>query len=51
VVFVATAVVGGGSDAPAIFAGQPAQRLTDAYRFRFDRAEMVGGDLMITACP
>ena len=51
VVFVAPAVVGGGSDAPAIFAGQPAQRLTDAYRFRFDRAEMVGGDLMITAYP
>jgi len=25
--------------------------LTEAYRFRFDRAEFVGGDLMITAYP
>jgi len=50
IIFVAPAVVGGG-DAPSIFAGQPAQRLTDAYRFRFDRAETIGGDLMITAYP
>jgi diaminohydroxyphosphoribosylaminopyrimidine deaminase/5-amino-6-(5-phosphoribosylamino)uracil reductase len=49
-IFVAPAVVGG-ADAPSIFAGQPAQRLTDAYRFRFDRAETIGGDLMITAYP
>ena len=49
-IFIAPAVVGG-SDAPSIFGGQPAQRLTDAYRFRFDRCEIVGGDLMITAYP
>lgn len=50
VVFVAPSVVGG-SDAPSIFAGQPAQRLTEAYRFRFDRAEFVGGDVMLIAYP
>ncbi len=50
IVFVAPMVVGG-ADAPSLFAGEPAQRLTDAYRFRFDRAELVGGDLMITCYP
>jgi diaminohydroxyphosphoribosylaminopyrimidine deaminase/5-amino-6-(5-phosphoribosylamino)uracil reductase len=50
IVFVAPMIVGG-ADAPAIFTGEPAQRLTEAYRFRFDRAEFVGGDLMITAYP
>jgi diaminohydroxyphosphoribosylaminopyrimidine deaminase/5-amino-6-(5-phosphoribosylamino)uracil reductase len=50
IVFVAPMVVGG-ADAPSIFAGEPAQRLTDAYRFRFDRVELVGGDLMLTAYP
>lgn len=49
-VFVAPALIGG-SDAPAIFGGDAVQRLTDAYRFRFDRVELVGGDLMITAYP
>jgi diaminohydroxyphosphoribosylaminopyrimidine deaminase/5-amino-6-(5-phosphoribosylamino)uracil reductase len=48
VIFVAPAVVGG-ADAPSIFSGQGVNRLTDAYRFRFDRAELVGTDLMITA--
>jgi diaminohydroxyphosphoribosylaminopyrimidine deaminase/5-amino-6-(5-phosphoribosylamino)uracil reductase len=48
IVFVAPLVVGG-ADAPAIFSGHPVSRLTDAYRFRFDRAESVGSDLMITA--
>jgi diaminohydroxyphosphoribosylaminopyrimidine deaminase / 5-amino-6-(5-phosphoribosylamino)uracil reductase len=48
IVFVAPLVVGGG-DAPAIFSGDPVSRLTDAYRFRFDRVESVGSDLMITA--
>jgi diaminohydroxyphosphoribosylaminopyrimidine deaminase/5-amino-6-(5-phosphoribosylamino)uracil reductase len=50
IVFVAPAIVGGAA-APSIFSGEPVSRLTDAYRFRFDRAEMVGGDLMITAYP
>jgi diaminohydroxyphosphoribosylaminopyrimidine deaminase/5-amino-6-(5-phosphoribosylamino)uracil reductase len=50
VAFVAPMIVGG-SDAPSIFAGDAVRRLTDAYRFRFDRAELVGGDLMVTAYP
>jgi diaminohydroxyphosphoribosylaminopyrimidine deaminase/5-amino-6-(5-phosphoribosylamino)uracil reductase len=50
IIFVAPAIVGGG-DAPSIFSGEPVSRLTDAYRFRFDRVEVVGGDLMITAYP
>jgi diaminohydroxyphosphoribosylaminopyrimidine deaminase / 5-amino-6-(5-phosphoribosylamino)uracil reductase len=50
VVFIAPAIVGG-PDAPSIFAGEPVSRLTEAYRFRFDRVELVGGDLMITAYP
>ena len=33
VIFVAPTLVGG-ADAPSIFGGQPAQRLTDAHRFR-----------------
>lgn len=50
IVFVAPMIVGG-ADAPSIFAGDAISRLTDAYRFRFDRAEFVGSDLMITAYP
>jgi diaminohydroxyphosphoribosylaminopyrimidine deaminase/5-amino-6-(5-phosphoribosylamino)uracil reductase len=50
ILFIAPALVGG-SEAPSILAGEPVQRLTDAYRFRFDRAEVVGGDLMMTAYP
>jgi len=50
VLFVAPMIVGGG-DAPSIFSGDAVARLTDAYRFRFDRAEFVGSDLMITAYP
>lgn len=50
IVFVAPMVVGGGSTS-SIFAGEPVRRLTDAYRFRFDRVEVVGTDLMITAYP
>jgi len=49
-IFVAPAIVGGAA-APSIFSGEPVSRLTDAYRFRFDRAEMVGSDLMIVAYP
>jgi len=48
IVFAAPVVVGG-AEAPSIFAGEPVSRLTDAYRFRFDRAEIVGSDIMITA--
>jgi diaminohydroxyphosphoribosylaminopyrimidine deaminase / 5-amino-6-(5-phosphoribosylamino)uracil reductase len=50
IVFVAPAIVGG-ADAPSIFSGEPVSRLTDAYRFRFDRAEMVGSDLMVVGYP
>ena len=50
ILFVAPMVVGG-HDAPSIFGGPPAMRLTDAHRFRFDRAEFVGRDLMLVAYP
>jgi diaminohydroxyphosphoribosylaminopyrimidine deaminase/5-amino-6-(5-phosphoribosylamino)uracil reductase len=50
IVFVAPMIVGG-ANAPSIFTGEAVSKLTDAYRFRFDRAEFVGGDLMITAYP
>ena len=50
IVFVAPMIVGGGN-APSIFGGNAVSRLTDAYRFRFDRVEPVGVDLMITAYP
>jgi diaminohydroxyphosphoribosylaminopyrimidine deaminase/5-amino-6-(5-phosphoribosylamino)uracil reductase len=50
VVFIAPMIVGG-AEAPSIFSGEAVSRLTDAYRFRFDRAEFVGNDLMITAYP
>lgn len=48
--FVAPMIVGGGG-APSIFGGEPIGRLTDAYRFRFDRVEQVGPDLLIVAYP
>jgi diaminohydroxyphosphoribosylaminopyrimidine deaminase/5-amino-6-(5-phosphoribosylamino)uracil reductase len=50
IVFVAPMIVGGAA-APSIFCGDGVARLTDAYRFRFDRVEAVGDDLMITAYP
>lgn len=50
IVFVAPALIGGG-DAPSIFGGDGIPRLTDAHRFRFDRAELVGEDLMVVAYP
>jgi len=46
IVFVAPMIVGGDA-APSIFSGEGVAKLTDAYRFRFDRVEMVGGDVMI----
>jgi diaminohydroxyphosphoribosylaminopyrimidine deaminase / 5-amino-6-(5-phosphoribosylamino)uracil reductase len=50
VLFVAPMIVGGG-EAPSIFSGEAVTRLTEAYRFRFDRAEFVGADLMVVAYP
>ena len=50
ILFIAPMIVGG-AEAPAIFSGEAVARLTDAYRFRFDRAEFVGSDLMVTAYP
>jgi diaminohydroxyphosphoribosylaminopyrimidine deaminase / 5-amino-6-(5-phosphoribosylamino)uracil reductase len=50
ILFIAPMIVGG-AQAPAIFSGEAVARLTDAYRFRFDRAEFVGSDLMVTAYP
>ena len=50
IVFIAPMLVGG-QDAPSIFSGEAVQRLTEAYRFRFDRAELIGGDVMLTAYP
>ena len=48
--FIAPMIIGG-AEAPSIFSGEAVSRLTDAYRFRFDRAEFVGTDLMVTAYP
>ena len=50
ILFVAPMIVGG-AEAPSIFGGEAVARLTEAYRFRFDRVEFVGSDLMITAYP
>lgn len=50
IVFVAPVIVGGAA-APAFYSGEPARRLTDALRFRFDRMEIAGSDLMITGYP
>ncbi|HEY0159802.1 MAG TPA: bifunctional diaminohydroxyphosphoribosylaminopyrimidine deaminase/5-amino-6-(5-phosphoribosylamino)uracil reductase RibD [Thermoanaerobaculia bacterium] len=50
ILFIAPMIVGG-AEAPSIFSGEAVARLTDAYRFRFDRVELVGSDLMVTAYP
>jgi len=50
VVFIAPVIVGG-ADAPSIFSGEAVAKLNEAYRFRFDRVETVGGDVMVTAYP
>lgn len=50
IVFLAPTIVGGAA-APAFYAGEPFPRLTDALRFRFDRVEIVGSDLMIVGYP
>src|SRR3954471_2556786 len=50
VLFVAPMIVGGAT-APSIFSGEGVAKLADAYRFRFDRVEAVGEDLIIAAYP
>jgi len=50
IAFVAPLIIGG-AEAPAILQGEGVSRLTEGYRFRFDRVEFVGADLMITAYP
>lgn len=50
ILFIAPLLVGG-AEAPSIFSGEGVPRLTDAYRFRFDRAERLGSDLMVVAYP
>src|ERR1051325_9381034 len=50
IAFVAPLIIGG-PEAPAILQGEGVSRLTEGYRFRFDRVEFVGGDLMIVAYP
>lgn len=50
VVFLAPVLVGG-ETAPPFYGGEPARRLTEALRFRFDRFDIVGPDLMIVAYP
>ena len=39
----------GGADAPSIFGGKGVAKLADAHRFRFERVEVAGGDVMVTA--
>lgn len=48
--FIAPLIVGG-AEAPSIFSGEGVPRLTDAYRFRFDRVEALGSDVMVVAYP
>jgi diaminohydroxyphosphoribosylaminopyrimidine deaminase/5-amino-6-(5-phosphoribosylamino)uracil reductase len=48
--FVAPLVIGGGT-APAVFMSDAIRELTDAHRFRFDRVEQLGPDILITAYP
>jgi diaminohydroxyphosphoribosylaminopyrimidine deaminase/5-amino-6-(5-phosphoribosylamino)uracil reductase len=48
IVFIAPMIVGG-AEAPSIFSGKGVAKLAAAYHFRFDRMEMVGDDVMITA--
>ncbi len=50
ILFIAPLIVGG-AEAPSIFSGEGVPRLTDAYRFRFDRVERLGADLVVVAYP
>lgn len=47
-IFIAPMVVGG-AQAPSIFSGEGVAKLADAYRFMFDRVEIVGSDVMVAA--
>ncbi|HKO02200.1 MAG TPA: bifunctional diaminohydroxyphosphoribosylaminopyrimidine deaminase/5-amino-6-(5-phosphoribosylamino)uracil reductase RibD [Thermoanaerobaculia bacterium] len=49
IVFIAPLVAGG--NGPSIYSGEPLARLADAHRFRFESAELVGDDVMLTAVP
>jgi diaminohydroxyphosphoribosylaminopyrimidine deaminase / 5-amino-6-(5-phosphoribosylamino)uracil reductase len=48
--FIAPMLVGGPS-APSILSGEGVERLSDAFRFRFDHVEQIGPDLMVVAYP
>jgi diaminohydroxyphosphoribosylaminopyrimidine deaminase/5-amino-6-(5-phosphoribosylamino)uracil reductase len=48
IVFIAPMILGG-TEAPSIFSGEGVAKLADAYRFRFDSVEVVGGDVMAIA--
>jgi len=50
IIFIAPMLIGG-ADAPSIFGGEGVAKLANAHRFRFDRVEMVGSDVMLTAYP
>lgn len=50
ILFVAPMIVGGNT-APSLFSGDGIATLMDAYCFRFDRVEAVGGDVMLTVYP
>jgi diaminohydroxyphosphoribosylaminopyrimidine deaminase/5-amino-6-(5-phosphoribosylamino)uracil reductase len=48
ILFIAPMIVGGPT-APSIFSGEGVAKLADAYRFRIERMEVVGNDVMMTA--
>jgi diaminohydroxyphosphoribosylaminopyrimidine deaminase/5-amino-6-(5-phosphoribosylamino)uracil reductase len=50
ILFIAPMFVGG-AIAPSIFSGEGVAKLADAYRFSFERVEVVGGGVMIVAYP
>jgi diaminohydroxyphosphoribosylaminopyrimidine deaminase / 5-amino-6-(5-phosphoribosylamino)uracil reductase len=48
IVFIAPMFVGG-AEAPSIFSGVGVANLSDAFRFHFDRMEIIGSDVILTA--
>lgn len=48
--FIAPLVIGGAA-APPVFASEGIRDLAEAHRFRFDRVEQVGPDILVTAYP
>jgi diaminohydroxyphosphoribosylaminopyrimidine deaminase/5-amino-6-(5-phosphoribosylamino)uracil reductase len=48
IVFIAPMVIGG-AEAPSIFSGDSVSHLAHAHRFRFERVEELGNDVMIIA--